>query len=228
LFLLPIAVVTPRTVSVPNSWWLITGVLILGILLWMFFVYVDYLDDVYILTNRRIIDIERKFFFIFESRLEVEYKNIREARVVMPSVFERFLNIGNLYIETPGSSPDVIFENIDRPFEMQDLVLGIKGHKDKEDKVKKENDEKKLLRSWFSTLFATLEETNKSYGAPNLKNMDLLSAIYCVQELELEVEVVKEDVPNVAMEPGRVIYQNPPAGTLMNKGSKIEVFLSKR
>ncbi|MBV8694895.1 MAG: PH domain-containing protein [Chloroflexi bacterium] len=229
LFVLPIGLVTPRTVpGVPNSWWLILGALILGILLWIFFVYVDYLDDVYILTNRRIIDIERKFFFIFESRLEVEYKNIRDVRVVIPSVFEQFLNIGNVYVETPGSSPNIIFESIDRPFEMQDLVLGIKGHKDKEDKVKKDNDEKKLLRSWFSTMFATLEGTNKSYGAPDLKNMDLLSAIYRVQEMELEVEVLKEDVPNVAMEPGRVISQNPPAGTLMNKGSKIEVVLSKR
>jgi hypothetical protein len=228
LLILPAAVIMPSAVSVPSSWWLFTFLGILGILLWMAIVYVLYIDDLYILTNRRVIDIERELIFTFESRAEAEYKNIREVRVLVTSVFKRFLDVGDVYIQTPGNSPDITFLDVDHPFLIQDLVLGIKDHKDKEDKVNKENEEKKKLNLWLSTMFAKLEETNKSRGAPDLKDMDLLSAIYCVQEMELEVEVLKEDVPNVPMEPGRVIYQNPPAGTLMNKGSKIEVVLSKR
>jgi membrane protein YdbS with pleckstrin-like domain len=232
ILVLPIAIVPPSVGYIPNAlqtyWWLIMGIVFLILLLSLFYIYLSWYDDIYILSSRRIIDIQRRFLFTVETRFETEYKNIRDIKVRVPNVIERFLDIGDVYIETPGSSPDIVFKTVDHPFLIQDEVYAIRNHKDKEDKVKKENDERKLLHTWFGTVVTKLESTTKTHGAPNLKDLDLLTAMTRAQDLGLDVEVSGEAEPSYTVPPGHVVHQSPPAGTLMENGSKIEIVLSKR
>jgi hypothetical protein len=232
LIALPLTLVTPASGLIPHggqsAWWIIMAIVVLGLLISMALIYANYIDDVYILTNRRIIDINRKFIFFFESRLEAEYKSVRDTRVKVPSVLERFLDIGHVYVETPGNSPDIVLANVDHPFVLQDEIQGIKSHKEKEDKVKKVNEEKDNLKKWFNTVFAKLDETTKTIGAPNLHEKEVVAAIAIAQEYGLGVAVSREAAVATNMPPGLVIQQNPPPGTLMEHGSKIEIVLSKR
>ena len=232
LIALPLTLITSASGAISFNaqgyWWAIMGVIILGLLISMGLIYANYIDDVYILTNRRIIDINRKFIFFFESRLEAEYKSIRDIRVKVPNILERFLDIGNVYVETPGSSPDIILSSVDHPFILQDEILGIKSHKEKEDKVKKANEEKDNLKKWFDTVFSKLEETTKTIGAPDLYEKEVVAAIALAQEYGLDVAVSREAEVTTNVPPGLVIQQNPPPGTLMVQGSKVEIVLSKR
>jgi uncharacterized membrane protein YdbT with pleckstrin-like domain len=209
-------------------WWSGSVVVLAGLVLSMVLIYLNYVDDVYILTNLRVIDIERFFTILSEEHLEVEYKNMRDVKVKVGNILERILDIGDVFIETPGENPDLILSQVDHPFVLQDQIATIRSHKDKVDAVTKENNEKKTLATWFSHVISKQEETTKSRTTPNLRNMDLLSAMTCAQQHDLDVMVSGEAVDNSRIPPGCVIAQNPPPGTIMEKGSKVAVVLSRR
>jgi hypothetical protein len=232
VLLFPAAILLPGLGLIPSIlvayWWFTSLLALFGILIAMGLIYSNYVDDVYIITNRRIIDIQRFFVFFFERHLETEYKNMRDVRVMVGNVMDRFLDVGNVYIETPGNNPDVVLDSVDHPFVLQDEILGIKAHKEKVDAANKENNEKKNLYKWFSNVITTLEDTAISRGTPNLRDMDLLSAMASAQEFGLDVVVSGEAISSSHIPPGCVVHQSPPPGTLMKKDSKIEVVLSKR
>jgi uncharacterized membrane protein YdbT with pleckstrin-like domain len=204
------------------------GIVTLFILIWMFVTYINWVDNVFILTNRRIIEIERRLLFIIEASTEVEYKNIRDTKVKIPSLLQRFLDVGNVYVETPGTAPDITFHNVDHPFLVQDELNNIKTFKEKVEKVEKENSSKDDLKKWFSEVVSTLEQKVQSEGAPNLQNLDYWSAADRARELGLHVVVIGEKEVNSGYPAGQIVQQIPPPGTLMGPGGEIQVYLSKR
>lgn len=234
IVVLLLALVVPFTGVMPTDaigiWVLFMSLIALGLVLSMALVYINYVDDIYILTNRRIIDIQRSFAIFFETRLEVEYRNVRDIKVRVPNILERFLDVGDVFIETPGNNPDVKLRTVDHPFVIQDEVLGIKTHREREENSKKEEDNRKNLQKWFGTVLQTMESSSKGRTVPDLRDMSVLSAMSYAQELGLDISISEEeravDTPDTP--PGRVIRQNPPPGTMMEAGSKIDIVLSKR
>lgn len=237
--ILALLVVLPLTVYLPFTssplvtanmplWYFIMSVIILGLLITIALMYTNYIDDVVILTNKRIIDIERRFIFFYEMRTEIDYKNIRDVKVKVPNVLQRLLDIGNVSIEVPGT-PGMVMSTVDHPFFLQDKIYEIQKNKEKAEGVKKINDEKKELKTWFSKVMTTLVETTQVKGAPNLQNLDWLDAIERADEFGYHVVVCGEDASNPDITPpGRVIHQSPPPGTVITSGGEIQVILSRR
>jgi len=231
LLVLPVAFLSPAsgiiTPSIQVYWWFIMGMLVVGCLVAMLLIYMNYVDDLYILTNKRIIDINRHFVLLFERRVETEYSKIVNLKVQVSNLLERFLDVGNLYIETPGNNPDIVLRTVDDPFSLMDEIQGIKGFKDRYDKAKKENEEKEKMKLWFGTMFRQLEARTRGRGAPDLREKDILTAIAYAQECGFDVSVLAEEPdPGMGVPPGFVLRQEPPAGTLMEEGSTIGLVLS--
>ncbi len=210
------------------SFWLVAGLGILCLLVLAFLIYVNYVDDVYILTNKRIIDIDRHIAILFEQRIEATYSSIKDIRVAVPNLFQRILDVGNVVVETPGENPNIVFKNVDHPFVVQDKIFGIKSYKDRVDAAKKANEPLAEIHKWFSKVVPILEKKIQHDGAPNLRLMDLWTAIDRASEFGMRVVVAGEDLADSDVQPGLVVRQNPPPGTLMVQGAEIQVILSKR
>jgi len=228
----------PLTVYVPIAklplfstnmplWYGIMTVVILALLVFISTTYTNYVDDVFILTNKRIIDIERRYIFFFEMRVEIDYKNIRDIKVTVPNILQRLLDIGDVSIEVAGVK-GMTLPTVDHPFFLQDKIYEIQKYKEKADGIKKINDEKKELKTWFSKVVTTLEETTQVKGAPNLQNLDWLEAMERAGELGFQVVVYGEDASNPELAPGLVVHQNPPPGTVIAQNGEIQVVLSRK
>jgi hypothetical protein len=193
---------------------------------------INFVDDVFILTNKRIIDIERKYIFLFEERIEAEYKNIKDTKVIVTNVFQMMLDVGNLLIETPGNNPDIRMTLIDHPFFVADRINQLKGFKEKADKAKDHNRRQDELITWFTNVASVLERKMVSKGVPDLQLMDFWSAAAMAAEFGMKVVPVGEDASYPQVEPGHILSQTPLPGTLMEINPKnrpqIQVVLSKR
>ncbi len=212
--------------------------LAIGIIVMFFvigYIILNYIDDVYILTTKRVIEIERKFLFFNEESISVEYDKIKDIRVNVGNPIYMALDVGKVIVETPGNNPDIKMRLVDHPFSIQDMIYTVKGHKEKVDKIKNKNERKKELNQWFGTVLATMEKNVLGKGVPNLQKLDLFTAAERASTLGMKVVPVGEDpsYPNIA--PGLIVSQNPMPGTLVQIESndpenrpQIRVVLSKR
>ena len=106
--------------------------------------------------------------------------------------------------------------------------MGVKTHKERVDRAERENNEKKNIYVWLETVLTKLEENVEGGSVPDLREKDLLTASSYAQEFGLDVAVWGEAEPSMGLPSDYVVHQNPPAGTRVEKGSRIEVVLSKR
>lgn len=232
VLLLVAAIIATFSLSFILPW---ASAAIIIILLWIGYTIINYIDDVYILTNKRIIDIERRFLFFDEQHVITEYGLIREIKVQMRNPIEIAFDIGHVIIETPGNNPNIEMSLVDHPFSIQDMVIAIKGFQGKVEKIKAKNDLKNELNTWFGDVLTVLEKKMVNRGVPNLQKLDLWTAAELARELGMKVVPVGEDpsYPNIA--PGLIVAQNPLPGTLMRPDSEdpedkpqIHVILSRR
>jgi Bacterial PH domain/PASTA domain len=193
-------------------------------------VIIGYIDDVFILTNKRIIDINRKLIILSEQHDTTTYDKIAKIEVKSPNVVLLALSIGNLYIETQGANPNIHMRHIAHPFFVQDKISEIKGFKDKADKTKNANDRKAELTMWFNTVLSKLETKVANRGVPNLQSLDLWTAVERASQFGMRVVPIGESTSYPNVESGKIVMQIPPPGTPVDTDEKpqIQVILSKR
>lgn len=97
------------------------GLYWLFILLYALISWINYYFDVWVITNRRIINIDQVNLFervTSETRLERIQDVTVEVRGFLPSVF----HFGNVYIQTAGEKPRFTFEQIRHPYRVRKLI----------------------------------------------------------------------------------------------------------
>ncbi len=82
----------------------------------------DWENDHYILTDRRILHIER-VYFLFERWEEANLDKIQDVTVEMPSFMANMLYFGDVKIETAGTAGQIKFESVPKPRKVQRLIF---------------------------------------------------------------------------------------------------------
>lgn len=106
-----------------NSFFAISGtlfysailILILIDLMWLLWRFEDWRNDIFQLTDRDVIDIDRRPFGFGESRKQAPLRNIQNVRAERPGFFATLFDYGNVHIETAGADSDIIFDRIPHP-----------------------------------------------------------------------------------------------------------------
>jgi uncharacterized protein YjbI with pentapeptide repeats len=113
------------------------GIGILIMILVFIYIFINYWDDIYILTSKRVIDINRRFIFLDEEHLSIEYGQIKDVRVQVSNPLYIALDVGNVVVETPGNNPDLVMRVVDHPFAIQDMVYTVKKYREKQQERKR-------------------------------------------------------------------------------------------
>lgn len=101
---------------------------LVGLLLWMHFfaVWSDHWLDVWVLTNKRIIDIEQKGFFTRQvSSFPIE--RIQDVTYETSGLIATWLHFGNVRIQTASISDDLIMKQIPFPEEVKEQIVSVLG-----------------------------------------------------------------------------------------------------
>lgn len=96
------------------------------LLLWVFFFieWTDYYLDVWVITDRRIVDIEQKGFFHREIT-SFNYEQIQDITVETKGFIETLFRFGTLHVQTAGIGRDIIINHAANPEEARLLILGL-------------------------------------------------------------------------------------------------------
>lgn len=106
-----------------------------------FLIWVDYYFDVWVVTDRRIVNIEQKGLF---SRVvsELELENIQDITTDVKGIIPTFLNYGNLYVQTAAEKERFIFRHIPDPYEVKDVIM----HLQEKSEQREENEFGEMLK----------------------------------------------------------------------------------
>jgi membrane protein YdbS with pleckstrin-like domain len=202
-------------------WPVFLGGIIIG-LAWVGYIYINYIDDVFILTTHRIIDIDRSVIIFFEGRAIVEYGKIQDVIVEVPSVIARTFDFGLVRVETAGAQQKVYMHDVPHPFAVQDAIFQrINAGKERE-AVNAANKQKEDMKRWFAELVNTMHDLR----TPDLIGRSFEEAAHLLSQQNLVLRVMGEQrVPGLP--PGHVAQQNPPPGAILSHDGQVYVILSR-
>jgi len=97
--------------------------------LWLFIAWItfmviwtNYYLDVWIITNKRIIDIEQYGLFsrdLSEFRLD----RIQDVTIEVKGILPTLLKFGDIHVQTAGESREFVIKSIPRPYKFRDVLI---------------------------------------------------------------------------------------------------------
>ncbi|MGI5917792.1 MAG: cyclic nucleotide-binding domain-containing protein [Anaerolineae bacterium] len=89
---------------------------------WLWWDLTDWGNDQYILTEDRIIDIEKKPLAISEQRREASLGVIQNVSLSIPNIFANLFGYGDVLVQTAGQG-DFTFDHVPNPYEVQNTIF---------------------------------------------------------------------------------------------------------
>ncbi|HKD77330.1 MAG TPA: PASTA domain-containing protein [Ktedonobacterales bacterium] len=189
--------------------------------IWFLIIYLDFADDVFIFTTQRIIDVERRYFVLYETDLSIEYTNIQDVRRTDPSAWARMLRFGTVAVDGPNDIK-LVMDHVPQP---KLIEAAIKHNTDtlrKGKEARAANREKLEMKDWFTAVIGEMIVT-----APDLSGLTMEEAIERAQQMGLRPTLAGESFVVPGTPAGLVISQVPSPGARMLRGGDIALILSR-
>lgn len=103
--------------------WLSLALLILVDLAGMVWRIEDWRNDIFQVSDRAVIDIDRRPFGFGESRKQAAINNIQNVLAERPGFFPTLFNYGNVKIDTAGAQVDIMFDHVPNPSVIQSDIF---------------------------------------------------------------------------------------------------------
>ena len=111
----------------------IIGLVVLGILGWFIWNFEDWRNDTFQVSDRFVVDIDRKPFGFGESRKQAPIANIQNVNADRPGLLPTIFNYGYVYMDTAGVDTDITFEYVPHPSQIQaDIFQKLEVHEQKQ------------------------------------------------------------------------------------------------
>jgi membrane protein YdbS with pleckstrin-like domain len=169
---------------------------------WSLFVYLNYIDDVFVLTTHRLIDIDRVVFLLSEYSNDAPYNRVQDIHVEVGFI-GKILGFGTIVVETAGREHSLDMVGIPHPSLLMDRIFALIGKaKEREQRTESQRQRReqlKLLASAFGALIVTV---------PDVRGQTVLQAIARAQAANLRL-VVERERP-VAQGPLGVVLEQMP------------------
>lgn len=100
-----------------SPWFLgsVIGLAGFGVLLWFVWQLENWRNDIFQLTDRFVLDVDRKPFGFGESRKQAAIANIQNVDATRPGFLPTLFNYGFVSIDTAGSKSDIVFDYVPNP-----------------------------------------------------------------------------------------------------------------
>ncbi|MCL5410947.1 MAG: PH domain-containing protein [Patescibacteria group bacterium] len=124
----------------------------LSVLAVLLYGFVDYYLDIYIVTDRRLVDIKQNGFFHREIS-ELYLREVQDVKAKVDGFFPTTLHYGQVIIQTAGEIENFIFDSVPHPYAISKKIIDLhemsvrRRPNDKKKTLKNEQDEDKLLES---------------------------------------------------------------------------------
>jgi uncharacterized membrane protein YdbT with pleckstrin-like domain len=129
---------------------------------WLWWQVEDWRNDVYIVTDRLIIDIEKKPLFFAEDRKQATLDVIQNVSLSKRGILTSLLNYGDVLIQIAGASGTFTFEGVPQPEAVQREIF--RRVEDYNESQRRQQGERR--KAELSTWFEVYQEINKERESP--------------------------------------------------------------
>ena len=110
------------------------GETIFAMAIWIisFLIWIDYYFDVWIITDKRIVNIEQKGLFV-RSVSELKFERIQDVTVEVGGVIPTIINYGDVFIQTAAETERFVFRHVSNPYAIKDLIMSMQKKQEAEE-----------------------------------------------------------------------------------------------
>ena len=184
--------------------------------------YLNFVDDAFIFTTKRIISVKRRYFLLHADEEMITYDKIQKSELISPGLLGKLLHFGTVRLNVGGENPPELLDMVPYPALVLAAVDRNSKLAEKRATVAAANGEKTEIKAWFAEVLAEMV-----VAAPELRGLSLEDALTLTYDEGMRLVVLGDAIAMPGYPPGIVISQSPSAGARSLRGGDISVMLTR-